>query len=271
MTQTNNSLRKNIRFAVFLASAIMMLVCEVFRDNIFGSFENSELIYSLTSRFFGSVLCFVLVLHCGFSEILKPIQRRALKNFLFVIPCWLIAINNFPILSVLNKDAYIQPDSIKLSLLALQCLLVGIFEELAYRGCVFMLILKSKHNSRSDIFSSVIISSALFGAIHLVNLAAGANPVAVLLQVGYSFLIGAMCSFVLIKTGNIWHCALIHAVYNFCGAVVGELGGGTVWTVSEIILTAAVATAVTAYVFIAMMKIRTEEVDALFHKQKELS
>ena len=84
----------------------------------------------------------------------------------------------------------------------------------------------------------MILSSAIFGASHLVNLLAGFSP-AVFLQVGYSFLIGAVCGFALIVSGNIYLPILFHAVFDIGGFMLSEgLAVGTLWTVQNIIWTA---------------------------------
>ena len=66
----------------------------------------------------------------------------------------------------------------------------------------------------------------LLGLLHLFNLFAGASVGATFLQVGYSFLIGAMLSAVLIKTDNLWLCVLLHAGFDFGGSIITELGTG---------------------------------------------
>ena len=68
-----------------------------------------------------------------------------------------------------------------------------------------------------------------------------------ILQIGYSFLIGAMCSVVLLKTRNIWLCVLLHAVYDFSGTLVPTLGAGTWWDTPTVIFTVILAVATTVY------------------------
>ena len=245
-----------------------MLACEVFKAELFGDGETAEMLYSIVSRLFGIVLCFVLVLYCEFKGILCFGRSPVLKSIALVLPCWVIALNNFPIIPVLLGQAKPTADLSIIALYALVCACVGVFEELAYRGCVFMLILRNSRKSVKDIFKSIILSSALFGAVHLLNLFVGGDPGSVILQICYSFLIGAMCSFVLIKTGSIWHCALLHAVYNFCGGVIANYGEGSIWTVPEIALTAIVAVIVAVYVFISLCKIDPNETDKLCETRK---
>ena len=76
------------------------------------------------------------------------------------------------------------------------------------------------------------------------------SPGAVFLQIGYSSLIGAMCSVVLLKTSNIWLCVIIHGIYNFAGALVPRCGEGEIWDLFTVVLTAIVSVAVAAYMIV---------------------
>lgn len=268
MSDNKNNIGRYLCITIFAVSSLCMLLCEIYKEKFLALGEQGENLYSIASRFFGIILCFVLVLYCGFKGILKLYRRPFIKGLVAVLPCWLVALNNFPIIPVVFGGARVTASSNTILLYALLCAFVGVFEELAYRGCVFMLILRNKKKTTKDIFVAFIFSSALFGAIHLVNLIAGADPLGVVLQVGYSFLIGAMCSFVLIKTGSVWHAALIHAVYNFCGGVVSQYGEGEIWTLPEIALTAIVAVIVAVYIVTALLKTEPREADALFESNK---
>jgi membrane protease YdiL (CAAX protease family) len=140
---------------------------------------------------------------------------------------------------------------------------------MAFRGVVFLTVLEGRRKTKLGAFVSIAITSVVFGVVHLVNVFAGSSLPAVLLQVGYSALIGAMCSVVLMKTANIWLCVVLHAVYNFCGGVVPRFGGGEIWTVPEIILTVAVSLAVCTYVVISLLRMDTSKLDAIFEKKKK--
>jgi hypothetical protein len=89
----------------------------------------------------------------------------------------------------------------------------------------------------------------------------------VLLQIGYSFLIGAMCSVVLIRTANIWLCVLLHAIFNFTGALVPICGGGVIWDAPTVIITAVIAVAVTVYMVILFIKTPNDAMDEIYGKK----
>jgi membrane protease YdiL (CAAX protease family) len=262
--------KKSYIYLAAMAFVLLLLLgCELFRKAIFGGQDSSTELYEMTTRALGGILCAVLIFYCSYQNIFKIKQKDLGRAVLFTLPCWAIAINNFPIIPYLSGKVYIEADTSDILFYALQCLCVGFFEELAFRGCIFLLALQRRRQTVWGAFSAIVISSAVFGAIHLVNILAGASPVAVILQVGYSFLIGGMCAVVLMRTHCIWHCVLLHAVYNFCGGVVPRFGGGEIWTVPEIILTVAVSLAVCTYVVISLLRMDTSKLDAIFEKKKK--
>ena len=100
----------------------------------------------------------------------------------------------------------------------------------------------------------------------MVNLLMGASLGGVIQQIGYSFLIGAMCSVVLYKTANLWLCVLLHAVYDFCGGLVPALGEGIIWDTPTIIITVILAVVVTIYMVVLLFRIKPQELDRIYEK-----
>ena len=244
--------KKRLYIALFAVLIILLLALEMFNMYYAKDTTEYELIYGILSRGISAAVCVLMMSYCSFTHLLSSFGK--LKNILLVVPCCLIAINNFPFIPILSGGATIDTKWYLIVLLALQCFLVGLFEETAFRGCVFMLILERKHNTRKDIFYAIVFSSLVFGGIHIVNLFVGAGIVPVVLQLGYSFLIGAMCSVVLLITKKLWLPILIHSVFNFAGALVPTLGGGEIWDTPTVILTVVVSVLVAVYTVVLFFK-----------------
>jgi len=224
----------------------------------------TNLWYEIGIRLFGAIVCIALMWRFSYLHLLVP-KKPSVMRLVVALPFFAIAVNNFPFLSVALGDASLASATadgyVKYALL---CFAVGLFEELAFRGCIFPLALEQTKKIASApwrVLVASVISSAVFGLVHLTNLFAGGSVGAVLLQVGYSFLIGGMCSIMLIKTQNVWYCVLFHAIYNFAGGVVPELGSGTLWTVPTVVLTAVVAVAVAVYTFVVLFRISAQEIE----------
>lgn len=225
----------------------------------------NEILQTILTRGYGSVMFTVLLFYLGY-RVVRP--QNILRSILFALPCFAVVINNLPIIALLRGDAYLVKPTSYILLFALGCLLIGLFEETAFRGAIFLMLLEKRRNDTKQIFWTAVWSSAIFGGIHLFNLIGGAGIGATLQQVGYSFLIGGMCSVVLLKTKNIWLCALLHAIFDFCGYLIPLLGDGSLWDTPTIIITAVLAVAVTAYIVTALLNIRPDDINDIFITEK---
>ena len=217
---------------------------------------------------YGLIGLAVLVL--GYFELAKPTltEDAVLQPLLFILPPLAVVINNMPILSMLRGDAYLIHTGWQyLFWFAMECLSIGLFEELAFRGVVLLMLAEKRHASRRDLFLCIILSSAVFGLVHLTNLLTGSGFGAVIQQIGYSFLIGAMCSVVLYRTANLWLCVLLHAIYDFCGSLVPTLGAGTWWDTPTVVFTVLLALAVTVYMVVALWRTDPASLDRIYPPQ----
>jgi hypothetical protein len=231
--------------------------------------EDITALYSSLSRFFGGMVALIFMLEFSFGKILHPLGNRRWRALVFIIPALAVAVNNFPWVSFLAGDCTFGGTAGEILFYAFSCLCVGLFEELAFRGCALMLLLKSRTKTKLKIFMAIFWSSVVFGAVHLVNIFT-ASPGAVILQIGYSALIGALCCTVLLETGNMWLCVFTHALYNFAGGVIPAFGEGTIWTAPEIAITAVVGVAVAIYSVIRFIKMPTERAEELFLNKEQI-
>ncbi len=216
-------------------------------------------------RALGFVVLVLLALDLGFG--IFGFKGRG-KGFLLSLPFVAVAVNNAPLVGLISGEVSVHAGGVSVLLFALYCASVGLFEEIVFRGIVFPLVLRKMGSTRKGIFWSVIISSALFGAIHVVNFFSSA-PGAVVLQIGYSFLIGAMCAMVMLLCRNVFACAALHAGFNFAGLIADELGTGQVWNAVNITLTAVVGVLALLYgVFVMVKIVRPDEKLKLLYNAK---
>lgn len=241
-------------FIIYLLALGLILFPSNWLGELFFKDEKmAELFGFGVMRVIMGVIMLLIALNTGFKNCILP---RSAKGTFFALPALLVAVNNLPIIALARGDASIIYGGEFIAVFALECLAVGFFEEITFRGIVFPLILQKTGTSIKGRLQAIIFSSALFGFLHIINLLNGFSS-AVFLQMGYSFLIGAMLSVVMFKGGGVITCAFIHGVYNFCGMIVSELGTGSffdIWNVPEIILTAVVAVAVIVYCVLITIK-----------------
>lgn len=207
----------------------------------------------------------LLAYHMGICRIWLP--QGGGRAILWSLPALAVAVNNFPLVALANGTAQITGSPAALAVFALECVGVGLFEEIAFRGILFPFVLGKTGTDQKGRFWAVVLSAALFGALHLINLFNGFSG-AVFLQVGYSFLIGSMLAICLFRGAGVFWCAFVHALFNFGGNVISSargLGSGSfadIWCPAEIVLTALVGLAAAAYFVVLLLRSRPDVADS---------
>ena len=107
--------------------------------------------------------------------------------------------------------------------LALYCLLIGIFEEFLCRGWIQNEFIERFANNRKQIIVSILLSSLIFGGMHISNIWIGGQSVLetmsqIIQATGMGFLLGA----IYFRTKNIWSVVFLHGFWDFA-LFVGEL------------------------------------------------
>ena len=218
------------------------------------------------TRMLGGGVFVTIIVYLGY-KILDPFKKPFWRSILFALPAFAVVINNLPFYPLISGLAEVTAPLWRVALLALECLSVGFFEETCFRGVVLNEFLRKRRGSVLGRFHAIVYSSAVFGAVHLINILLGSSPAAVIMQIGYSFLIGAMCAVVLMKSANIWLCVIIHGLFNFFGAVIPRCGAGEIWDSFTVILTAIVSLAVALYFVLYFIKGKFDAVDGIYRKK----
>ncbi len=261
--------RSGVLFYVWIVAAALILGWLEFFPPVYSSDGLRDELWRVSvSRLAGAVFFLPLALprFSGYRliGIKKPLGALDVAT---VAAATAVVINNLPILGLISGRAYITRGAGDLALFTLYSFSIGLFEEIAFRGVLFPVILERGRGTKKGIFIATVAGSALFGAIHLINLFFGAGPGGVILQVGYSFLIGGMCSIVLLRTGCVWICVILHGLFDFAGYLVPKLGDGIIWDTATVILTAVLGAAVLAFMLYTILRTRPEDIAFIFEKK----
>ncbi|MCC8046026.1 MAG: CPBP family intramembrane metalloprotease [Clostridiales bacterium] len=92
-------------------------------------------------------------------------------------------------------------------------LVAPIIEELVFRGLIQGII--SKNYNR---YAGVIVSSLIFGAVHLMN--GSLSLISAFQLIISGALVGVMFSCIYLSTGSIWASVTVHALYNGIGTLI---------------------------------------------------
>ena len=261
--------KRTVCLAVAITGMILLAAYELLGlENLLlgGADDDVAYLFSMAlTRFLGGAIFLAILINLGY-RVTCPVRAKLWRSVVFCLPALAVAVNNFPFSCVISGDAVIDAPAWRIALLAAECLCIGFFEETAFRGVVLLRLIERKPQSRVWIFWSIVLSSVIFGLIHLINLY-NSSPVAVLMQIGYSALIGAMCSVVMIKTANLWLCVVLHGIFNFGGAVVQYCGRGEIWDTFTVVLTVIIAVLATVYLVVAFLRADLGIFDGIFGKK----
>ncbi len=240
----------------FIAMAVFYFVPIAFT----GDKTADPMLSDTLTRLFAAAAAALLAAYMGSAYIFTLPRRKTLKDFfkdfLWCVPVFLVILANFPFSALISGKAVVsRPDLIWL--LILKCIGIGLLEEILFRGIVLEFIMLRFKDHKNRIVVSVLAASLVFGLIHLVNLFYGGGVVGTIQQIGYSFLIGAMLSAVLLKTGNLWLCVALHAAFDFGGMLVADLGEGAFQDTVFWILTAAAGVICIVSVAFTLLKMKT--------------
>lgn len=108
---------------------------------------------------------------------------------------------------------------LRILLLMILCIGVGMYEEFTFRGLIFNGLLSRMGTNSKGIFWAVIISSLIFGAMHIdilnTNWADPSQLFQALLKIMQTGIFGFVAAVAVLRTGNIWPIALIHCLNDF--------------------------------------------------------
>ena len=211
---------------------------------------------------------------CGAMAAILLMRRLNIKLFgkpqriLYLIPCLIIAIDNFQFHSYFKGNMeLIHNQPLDFVLFALYCLSVGTFEECIFRGVIFSVLASRFSKDKKGLMKTFVVSSLVFGVSHLFN----GFSFGTILQVGYTILTGGLFAFVLMKTKNIFCCAFVHGLYNFGGLLFETaerfgLGSGVVFDGGTAITMIIVCSLLGAFILYSVFKYSFDEQKELYEK-----
>ena len=148
------------------------------------------------------ILLFVKKLHLERKYGLVKWQGGA-KDYLFFLPALILTTGNL-------WDGFGMAYSGAAQVYAvLSMLLVGLVEELIFRGFLFRALLE-----RDPAPVAITISAVTFGIGHIVNLLAGQGGMESLIQVIFAIAWGFIFTFMYYKSGSLWVCIVVHGLVD---------------------------------------------------------
>ena len=102
------------------------------------------------------------------------------------------------------------PPATTLLFIAMNTLLIGLSEEWMFRGVLFQAL-----RSRLALWPAILLTSLLFGAVHVLNVVTTGQLLEAAVQSVAAFMSGMLLLALLIRTGSIWVPIAYHALWDF--------------------------------------------------------
>jgi len=90
----------------------------------------------------------------------------------------------------------------------------GVFEEVLVRGLILKILLLKMGQTKKGIINACLISSAIFGIAHIVNIIVVGELLPVITQVVYATFIGVFYAALFLRTKTLWIPILFHGLTN---------------------------------------------------------
>jgi hypothetical protein len=217
--------RKQVVTLILLTLCLAVVVVFSVPNLVFSSDKTVDALLKETCPRLAVTVFLIFLLASYDREVLLPSAKNLGKDILWCLPCFAVAVVNFPFSALISGGATVTRTDL-IWLFAVKCLSIGAMEELFFRGLLVPLLQKKYENRRYTLLYSILISAAIFSLMHLVNLFFGASVGATALQLVYTFLLGCMFAAMFLKTKNIWLSVAAHTVFDFGGGIVTDLGSG---------------------------------------------
>ena len=189
---------------------LMTLVSRLVEDALVGT------ILDIVVKIFVGVLA-IFIIKYKYTNGSIGLGKKGLIMGVFVYGAmlWVYIILNF----TAGKSAIDRTilEALPLILLYLSmCIAIGFVEEAIFRGLVFNFLRKSLGESKGAIVVAILISSAMFGLCHLLNLVARPHMiVSTITQIIYATILGAYFAVIYYKSGNLCAPIILHTVFDF--------------------------------------------------------
>ena len=125
------------------------------------------------------------------------------KKLFWLLPMWVLSTEN------LWGGAGLRYDGITTVMAVLSFLLVGVAEEIVFRGFLFNGMKKT-----GSLTVAIVVSAVTFGMGHIVNLLTGHATAETLVQMVFAVAWGFLLTFAYLKGGSLLPCIVIHGLID---------------------------------------------------------
>lgn len=182
---------------------------------------------TVVSELTASVYILILLLIFGYIGILGKTGEGFLTGFyiggFMTAYCIYEIIAQFYI-QRMSQEGWVQSFGF-VFLFVLAMFLIGFNEELVFRGIILNLFLDKFGNSKKGIVTATVLSSVIFGAVHLTNIFSGVSVGSAVVQAIQAAILGGLLAAIYLRSGNIWIVIIVHALTDFASMLSSGIYG----------------------------------------------
>lgn len=213
---------KELKYSVIIifASLLFIMLIRPFEAMLQEIFERpllSKLVAGSTVRLLLSLALTYIIIKRGFLKF-NGLSPFSFSNPLFV----LFTVGIIIVLAYSSYDYYFETSTEMLLLFSFDQALIGIFEELLFRGIILPLLILHFAEKQRPVLKAVFLSSLMFGFIHIVGLIRNPeNFWGVINTIIFATGIGFFLAVLFLRTRNILVPVFLHFLIDFTnGAAV---------------------------------------------------
>ncbi len=244
----------------------LMFFSRYFARSVFYGRYGIELIGEISAV----ILIVVIIFIFGHKYVFTEKKEKFWPSLLVGLPFIIFATVNL-VFSALELKTFNVSNFISLFFLTL---FVGVYEELLCRGWLQNAFVRSHNTSRGKVIVSIILSSLVFGAMHITNALAGQSLFETLMQVLQATAMGFYLGSIYYRTRNIYGVMFMHFYWDLAVmfSEMNMLRDCTNGTVTNDILTFSVLSSLLlsiVYIMLGAFILRREKVAPLLDEPKE--
>ena len=113
------------------------------------------LLKELFSRLILAAFVIYLIIYGNFAR-LKPDFKNIGKHLLWMIPCFLVALANFPFSALISGRAVVERKDL-IYLLVINCLLIAVIEDFFFQGILRLIVEDYFKNTKHRVFFVILV------------------------------------------------------------------------------------------------------------------
>ena len=192
---------------IFLIINLSVMLCATIVTSSFLFAKYGE---DVIIEVFYSILVLIVMLLFHNSYVFTERKEGFWKSVSLAVPMIIISLINFSSGIIEARGASLD----KLINVFVLSIFVGIAEEFLCRGWLQNEFIERFSHNKKEIITSIVLSSFVFGFMHLSNIVIQ-TPLETVLQVINAVSLGLLLGAVYYKTKNIWSVIFLHAFYDF--------------------------------------------------------